>query len=154
VPDEIEAYIPSGWVGRAETELRRAGYHSTLPRSTITEAIGSKHCAITADELSQDLRRGGRPIGNATIYRTLELFERLRLLRRLDFGDGVARYEPTLPEGGHHHHHYVCSSCGTVTAFEDEAVEETIEELSERFGQRVEEHELILRGTCSACASN
>jgi Fe2+ or Zn2+ uptake regulation protein len=80
VPDEIEAYIPSGWVGRAETELRRAGYHSTLPRSTITEAIGSKHCAITADEL--------------------------------------------------------------------------FEELSERFGQRVEEHELILRGTCSACASN
>jgi Fur family ferric uptake transcriptional regulator len=120
VPDEIEAYIPSGWMRRAETELRR----------------------------------GRRPIGNATIYRTLELFERLRLLRRLDFGDGVSRYEPTLPEGGHHHHHYVCSSCGTVTAFEGQAVEEAIEELSERFGQRVEEHELILRGTCSACASN
>lgn len=146
------AKLPPGWVGRAETELRRAGHHSTLPRSRIIEAIGAQSCAVTADELSQRLRDDGRPIGNATVYRTLDLFEQLRMLRRLDFGDGVSRYEPVVPGGESHHHHYVCSSCGTATPFEDERLEEVISSISRRLGQPVDEHELILRGTCATCA--
>ena len=146
--------VPPGWIGRAETELRRAGHHSTVPRSTIITAIGAEDCLVTADELIHRLRDAGRPIGAATVYRTLELLERLRLLRRIEIGDGVARYEPAMPDGEHHHHHYVCLSCGTVTPFEDRDLEEAMVSLARRFDQPVEGHEVILKGTCARCAGH
>ena len=56
----------------------------------------------------------------ASIYRTLELLDKLRLTRRVDAAEGVARYEPVGPSG-EHHHHIVCESCGEVSTFEDSA---------------------------------
>lgn len=144
------APLPQEWVARAEARLREAGNRSTLPRSQIIATIGQMGCAITADELSQHLRRAGEPIGSATVYRNLEILEELGLLRRLEIGDGVAHYDPALP-GGPHHHHYVCTDCGRVLPFEDERVERAIAELASSFERAVDDHELILRGSCGDC---
>lgn len=147
--DQIGA--PPGWVGRAEDEMRRAGHFSTVPRSAIIAAVGSQSCALTADELAHELRRSGRPVGTATVYRTFELLEDLGLLQRLDLGDGLARYEPAVPGGAHHHHHFVCAGCGKVVPFADAELERAIEACAARFAERVEEHEVIFRGTCRGC---
>lgn len=133
--------------------MRQAGYRTTLPRSAVIELLARQDCVLTADEISQRLQgEGGRRVGIATVYRTLELLEELGLLQRLDAGDGLARFEPALPDGEHHHHHFVCTRCGRVTPFEDADVERAIEALADRFGEPVSEHDVILRGrTCSAC---
>lgn len=148
---EDQLGAPPGWIRRAEAELRRAGHFSTVPRATIIEAIGTQRCVLTADELAGELRRSGRPVGTATVYRTLELLEQLELLQRIDLGDGLARYEPAVPGNGHHHHHYVCAGCGKVVPFEDEGLERAIAAFGARFSEPVEEHEVILRGTCAEC---
>ena len=59
-------------------------------------------------------------IGLATIYRTLDLFTELDLLKRLDFGDGRNRYELNDEEFAHFHHHLICVKCGKVSEFEDD----------------------------------
>ena len=86
----------------------------------------------------------------ASIYRTLELLDRLHLARRVDAAEGVARYEPVDPSG-EHHHHLVCARCGEVTAFEDNELERTIERLAERVDFTIDAHEVTLRGACPAC---
>lgn len=142
------------WVERAEAAVRAAGHRTTLPRSAIIELLARQDCVLTADEISQRLQQGDgeRRVGIATVYRTLELLEELELLQRLDIGDGLARFEPALPGGEHHHHHFVCTHCGRVTPFEDAGVERAIEDLADRFGEPVCEHDVILRGrACSAC---
>jgi Fur family ferric uptake transcriptional regulator len=73
------------------------------------------------------------------------------LLQRVDFGRGVARYEPANP-GGEHHHHVVCDGCGKITAFEDDRLERAIEGLAGRLRHRVTAHEVVIRGACPACA--
>ncbi len=145
---------PARWVELAESRVRNAGHRSTLPRSAIIELPARQECVLAADEISRQLHAaGGRRVGIATVYRTLELLEELGLLQRLDIGDGLARFEPALPGGRHHHHHFVCSRCGRVAPFEDAGVERAIEALATRFGEPVSEHEVILRGgACSACA--
>jgi Fur family ferric uptake transcriptional regulator len=89
-------------------------------------------------------------VGVASIYRTLDLLDSLRLARRVDAGEGVARYEPVDPSG-EHHHHLVCDSCGDVTAFEDDALERAIEQLSSRVEFAIDAHDVTLRGECPAC---
>jgi Fur family transcriptional regulator, ferric uptake regulator len=144
---------PADWVARAESAVLAAGHRSTLPRSAIIELLARQDCVLTADEIAQELHTaGGRRVGIATVYRTLELLEELGLLQRLDIGDGLARFEPAVPGGGHHHHHFVCSRCGRVTPFEDPVIERAIEDFAARFGEPVSEHDVILRGrTCSVC---
>ena len=86
----------------------------------------------------------------ASIYRTLELLDRLRLARRVDAAEGVARYEPLDPSG-EHHHHLVCDNCGEVSAFDDPQLERAIERLADRVDYAVDAHDVTLRGECPSC---
>jgi Fur family ferric uptake transcriptional regulator len=86
----------------------------------------------------------------ASIYRTLELLDRLQLARRVDTAEDVARYEPVDPSG-EHHHHLVCERCGEVSAFEDHELELAIERLAGRVNYAVDAHDVTLRGECPAC---
>jgi len=141
------------WIDLAERELQRGGHRSSAPRSAVLELIGRQECVLTAREIADELRRDGREVGVATVYRTLELLEGMRLVQRLDVGGSSARYEPALPGGQHHHHHLVCDSCGRVTPFEDAGLERAIDRLGDRLDYVVGDHDVILRGSCPQCAA-
>lgn len=142
------------WIERAEEALRAAGHRSSAPRSAVLGLIGRQECVLSAREIADALRGSGREVGVATVYRTLELLEGLRLLQRLDVGGASARYEPALPGGEHHHHHLVCDDCGRVTPFEDPKLERAIDDLGRRLDHSVGDHDVILRGSCPDCASS
>jgi Fur family transcriptional regulator, ferric uptake regulator len=140
----------SEWVGHAQRELEREGYRMSGPRSAVVETLDDLGCSVTAKEIADSLHERGQDIGVASIYRTLELLDKLRLTRRVDAAEGVARYEPVGPSG-EHHHHIVCDSCGEVSAFEDSALERAIERLASRVDYAIDAHDVTLRGECPAC---
>ena len=94
-------------------------------------------------------RADGRAVGVASVYRALDTLAALRLVQRVDVGDGVARFEPAA--GSHHHHHLVCEDCGKVEPFTDEPLERALKGAAGRLGYAMEQHEVVLRGSCSGC---
>lgn len=140
----------SDWIGHAESTLARGGYRLSAPRSAVVTTLADLGCSVTAKEIADRLHERGEEVGVASIYRTLELLDRLHLTRRVDVAEGVARYEPIDPSG-EHHHHLVCESCGEVSAFEDPELERTIERLAGRVEYSVAAHDVTLRGECPAC---
>ncbi len=149
----VETPPAAAWVERAEDQLREAGHRASAPRRAVLELIGDQECVLTAREIADELRAGGREVGVATVYRTLELLEEMRLVQRLDTGGGSARYEPAMPDGEHHHHHLVCDSCGRVTPFFDDRLERAIHDLGERLDYRVAGHDVVMRGICPRCSA-
>jgi Fur family ferric uptake transcriptional regulator len=141
-----------GWVGHARDTLERDGYRLSAPRSAVVETLATLGCSVTAKEIADRLHERGEGVGVASIYRTLDLLDRLRLARRVDSAEGVARYEPIDPSGDHHHH-IVCANCGAVVAFEDRELELAIEHLSRRVEYSIDEHDVTLRGVCPGCQS-
>jgi Fur family ferric uptake transcriptional regulator len=115
----------------------------------VLDVIARQHCCLTAQEIFDALRGGGRDAGIASVYRALELLTRMGLVRRVELAEAAA-YEPALP-GGEHHHHVVCDRCGKVSAFEDEALERAIDGLARRLDYDVGEHDVVLRGACEDC---
>ena len=113
-------------MGHAHARLERDGYRLSAPRSAVVETLAALGCSVTAKEIADRLRDRDADVGVASIYRTLELLDRLGLARRVDAAEGIARYEPIDPSG-EHHHHLVCERCGEVTAFEDGELERAIE---------------------------
>ena len=132
------------------TQIQRGGFRSARARELVIDALAGRSCCASAQELADELRADGATVGIATIYRALELLDRLGLVHRLDVGDGTARYEAAHPDGDHHHH-VVCDRCGTVAQFEDAALEEAIHALARRLDHSVSSHDVVLRGTCPTC---
>ena len=138
------------WVGHAQRELESEGYRLSAPRAAVVRTLAELGCSVTAKEIADRLHGQGQDVGVASIYRTLELLDNLRLTRRVDAGEGVARYEPVEPNG-EHHHHIVCDTCGEVAAFEDSDLERAIERLASRVEFSIDAHDVTLRGECPTC---
>ncbi len=143
---------------RAEALLRDAGHRRSGPRDLLVALFAREQCALTVQEidarLSDWLRAGitRRPVGIASVYRGVEVLQDLRLISRVDVGDGVARYERiAADEHDHHHHHFVCDRCGLLVPFDDQPLEAAISALQARLGFETTEHEVVLRGVCVGC---
>ena len=146
----METLTAGDWNRHALRVLERSGHRSSAPRAAVGGALAELRCSVTAREIGDLLIERHRPVGLASIYRTLELLERLRLVQRFDVGESAARYEPALPSG-EHHHHLVCERCGAVTPFEDEALERAIRRLAGRVDFEIDAHDVTLRGECPTC---
>ena len=141
----------SEWTEHALGVLEREGYRAGQARRTVVELLGRQRCCLSAKEIEEALRHEGREVGLASVYRALEVLDQLRLVQRLDAGEGVVRYEPAH-HGGHHHHHIVCDRCGAFATYEDDDLERAIGALADRLSWQVGSHDVVLRGTCPRCA--
>ncbi|MFC1984752.1 Fur family transcriptional regulator, partial [Chloroflexota bacterium] len=97
-------------------ELSRQGYRVTPQRMMILAAIEKSDDHISADEIYSQVVARYPNVNISTVYRTLELLERLGLVTETDLGEGRVRYHPV--EKGHHHH-LVCRECGATIDLEE-----------------------------------
>lgn len=137
------------WASNASTAMADAGYRQGGARLAVIELLGRQQCTMSAAEIESALQAGGRSVGRASVYRILDELEEVGVLTRVELGRGQAGYEPVRPE--HHHHHLVCDRCGKVQPFDDTALEQAIDGLSERVDFEVTGHEVVLRGRCPDC---
>src|SRR5258705_270607 len=83
--------------------LRRNARKLTGPRQAILEILRANAHPMSNKEIFTALAAGDCDL--ATVYRSMHLLESMGMVKRFDFGDGIARFE-LLGEGddGHHHH--------------------------------------------------
>ena len=142
--------MPSTWSDQALVALRAAGYRGGGARRTVVEHLGAQTCCRSAQEIHDGIDGEGGRVGIASVYRVLDSLAELRLVQRVDIGDGIARYEPAHA-GGDHHHHLVCDDCGKVEPFADASLEVALERVAGRLGYDVAGHDVVLRGACAEC---
>jgi Fur family ferric uptake transcriptional regulator len=147
----MAAATETSWAEHAQETLRTAGLRRGGARTAVIEALAAHDCTVTALQLDDELSRRRPRVGRASIYRALEQFEQLGLVRRIEMTRGTAGYERIEPDG-HHHHHAICDSCGRTESFEDRGLERVIGRISDEVPFEVSEHEVVLRGRCRDCS--
>ena len=126
-----------------KTTLRKNGFRVTDPRVSIFTILENEGCnPKTADEI-----RTISGLDKVTVYRTLESFAETKLITRVEFGDGVTRYEITHG----HHHHIVCMKCGAVCDVENCMEEGNVKALETKTGFTITSHVLEFFGVCIKC---
>jgi Fur family ferric uptake transcriptional regulator len=134
-------------LSRADWMLRRLddeGLRLTGRRQLVVRAIADKPGSFTPEALVDALRPNG--IGRATVYRALEVLERIGVLTRVHLGSHAF----TVCDESHHHH-LLCSSCNAVVAVDASAIESEIQNLAQREGFRIDTHMLEFAGRCAEC---
>lgn len=133
--------------------LRDQGLPLTPQREAVADLIFSTDGHLSVDEMEQRLRESGERLGKATIYRTLDLLVRSKLVEEHDFGEGFKRYEHRLsrrPE----HEHLICLECGGVTEFTSDEVWNVRTQVSRDHGFRPSRHRLEIYGLCGDCQAS
>ncbi len=128
--------------------LHNAGYKFTRPRRLVAEILMSDQRHLTAPEVVEAVAQRDSSIGRMSVYRALELFTGLGMIRPVFQGGPNARYAVII---GGHHHHLVCQLCGRVIHFDDCPLDDLKQQLETRFGFVVEGHLLEFFGQCQDC---
>lgn len=142
--DPVATAVRERWLEVAHRRFSGTGRRAGAVRIALLELFAAEgQCLVTAGDVIRRLDEQG--IGSpASVYRLLDELFALGLLHRVDGRDGTARYEIADPE--HHHHHLVDARTGEVHPFTDDALERAIAGVAERYGFRLERHDIILRG--------
>jgi len=130
--------------------LREQGLPVTHQREAVAEAVFDSHGHLSVDDLERELRDRSEHIGKATIYRTLDLLVRSRLVEEHDFGEGFKRYEHRLSRQPVHEH-LVCLECGKVIEFQSPEMEKMERRVRAELGFVPSRHRLEIYGLCSEC---
>jgi Fur family ferric uptake transcriptional regulator len=129
--------------------LKRRGLKLTSERRDLFDEIFRRHEHFEADEILFRMKKKGRKISRATIYRGLELLVAAGVVGRVRVGEEGYRYERL--HAGQHHDHMICVSCGKIIEFYEPRIEKLQDEVCERAGFRALTHSHQIRGLCRDC---
>ena len=132
----------------ASGTLRKLGYRLTPQRIMILEAVERADSHISAEEMYTQVHRRYPYINISTVYRTLELLEKLGLVIKTDFGEGRVRYHP-VDKG--HHHHLVCQECGAIIDIDESTLARLQDVLLARYNFSASLKHVAIFGLCSNC---
>lgn len=130
-----------------DSYLKGTGHRHTPERSAILDAVYDQRGHFTLDELAKVLEQRNFPVSRATLYNTMRLFIKLRLVVRHRF-IGRTSYEACYASGDHIHQ--VCTVCGSIREVAAVEVAEAVDKLRlNRF--RKEGFSLYIYGVCTRC---
>jgi len=131
--------------------LRDAGYKLTNARLTVLQALEEGDGHITSTELLERVTQLDASIGRASVFRTLDLFTQLNIIRPTYIDSSVTPTYVLMPNG--HHHHIICTNCNRVIEFENCGLENLTQELERRLHVHLTGHLLEFYGVCDDCDS-
>jgi len=110
------------------SSLKPVGGKRSSKRDLILNAFVRQEGHLSADDLYDLVRKEDPGIGRATVYRTLQWMVGAGVARKVDFGDGRSRFEPSFRHP--RHFHFICNSCHRSSEFLSSDIESLIDEIA------------------------
>jgi Fur family transcriptional regulator, ferric uptake regulator len=129
-------------------DLRARGYRLTPQRELILKAVQDLDHA-TPEDILAEVRKTAEGVNLSTVYRALELLEKVGLVSHTHLGHGAPAYHATTEPD---HVHLVCRGCQRVTEAAPDVAAELVERLAAEHGFRTDVRHLTLFGTCRDCS--
>jgi Fur family ferric uptake transcriptional regulator len=106
---------------------------------------GHREC----EDIYLALKQSGGSVSRATVYRTMDILVKNGYARKMEIGDGRARYESKIDSP--HHDHLICTSCGEIIEFLNQEVEDLQNKIAKSYHFKLQRHVHQLFGICKKC---
>lgn len=137
---------------RIKEQLHAANYKLTPQReATVRVLLENESDHLSAEEIYMLVKLKTPDIGLATVYRTLEMLTELNILDKVNFNDGLSRYDMRKEGAKHFHHHLLCLECGGIDEIEDDLLLDVEKLVEKDYLFRVNDHRLTFHGVCHQC---
>ena len=118
--------------------LKKEGLRYTLQRQSVWDEIKRSKKHRDAEEIYQSLRGKNIGVSRATVYRTIDVLTKNKMVQKMDVGDGKSLYEAQLDND--HHDHMICVDSGKIIEFFDEDLELLQDKIAKKYGYKVVRH--------------
>jgi Fe2+ or Zn2+ uptake regulation protein len=137
---------------RDDTELaallRERGLRATSQRVVMHRLLRDHDRHLSAEELLSEASERLPGVSLPTVYATLELFEQLGIVRRVNGGGGTLLWDTRADA----HHHMICRNCGRIEDMETPLDLERARRSAARSGFQPDRAEVVVSGLCANCA--
>lgn len=136
-------------------KLEKSGYRLTKPRKIILNKLNNNSKPLSADDIFLMIKKEYPNIGIATVYRTLELLTRLKLISKINFGNEKSFYIFS----DENFNLMICKNCGTIVqnnrclnnAIKIRLKENAEENILENCNIKIDNYQVIFSGLCKNC---
>ena len=118
--------------------LKSEGLRYTDQRQAIWDEIQNSNEHRDAEDIYLELKERNVKVSRATVYRTIDVLVKNRLVRKMDVGDGRSLYEPRLDD--EHHDHMICIDTGDIIEFYNKELEDLQDTIAKKHGYKVIRH--------------
>lgn len=132
---------------KAGSALRTSGYRLTRQRQLVWDTLRRTRRHLSAEQIAAALRRQRQGVDPATVYRSLDVLQRLGLVRSSRLGE---RLYFEIAEPGEHYH-LVCDQCGRANHIEGEDLAPVLRHITDEHRFAVRSADLIVHGWCEKC---
>ena len=142
----------SGSTGALDRVLHERGLRATPQRRLVLQAIGELGHA-TPEQVCEHVQRqaGSGTLNLSTVYRALELMEKLGVVSHTHLSHGSPTYQVTDHVD---HLHLVCRRCGSVTEADLALAQPLAAAVTAANGFQTDLAHLSLHGLCGSCAQS
>jgi len=113
-------------------------------RDMILEYLKGTKAHPTSEKIYDELKTEHPELGIATVYRNLKALHEQELIRKLNVGEGMDRYDADTSN----HYHFVCEVCGEVSDLYEDDLELVFKKDT---GITVKTQEIYFCGICKNC---
>ena len=118
-------------------------------RFKILETFLQTERHLAVDELVSLLESNGHRFAAEFVRETLKLMCQFGFARKNRFANGRVRYEHR--HLGQHHDHMICTKCGKIIEFADDALENLQVQIASARGFHMLQHRMEIYGICDNC---
>jgi Fe2+ or Zn2+ uptake regulation protein len=130
--------------------LRARGQRVTSQRLVINRMLRSRDQHVTAEEVLGAVTQTLPGTSLPTVYATLELFEQLGIVRRVNSGGGAVLFDSRTVD----HHHLICRNCGAVQDLDAKVDLDGVLRAARKAGFAPDRAALVVDGVCGSCGGN
>ena len=130
--------------------LRDSGHRLTPQRVLILSSLRHADGHVTASEILDQVRESYPYIDASTVYRTLSVLKKLRLVSETDLGAGESIYEWLHQD---RHHHLICRGCDQLARLDNEYMVNLGTEILDGYGFKADVDHIAIFGLCADCIS-
>lgn len=120
----------------------------TTERAAITAVLEKASLPLSPAAIFRQIKPALPKANLSTVYRNLEMLEKLNLIHRVSVDPTTFSYE--LIHNRPHHHHIICRKCAQVEELESMS-EKFISEVANKTDFIIEDHNLEFIGLCKNC---
>jgi Fur family transcriptional regulator, stress-responsive regulator len=127
--------------------LRSRGLRATSQRVVMHRLLRDSARHVSAEELLSEAGERLPGVSLPTVYATLELFEQLGIVRRVNGGGGTLLWDTRADA----HHHMICRHCGRIEDMEAPLDLERARAVAAKAGFEPDRAEVVVSGLCADC---
>ncbi len=143
-----------------QDKIASSGFKITKPRDVIIKILSKSSKLLTADDIYMQVKDVDPTIGVATVYRTLELLTRLKIVCRIILGSGRSYYMLSRECARETFTYMICDNCKKIitnnqclkSAVKVRLRENAEETILKNCKLKVDNYQILFTGLCDECS--